>query len=254
MERSSKRGKIPQQDWRSIIQRYEAGETLASIARTYDCSPPAISYILSRSRARDTTPEEVGRSGLEPLEPQLVNGDANDPPATDLPDETPEIGEGAAHIPAAQPSYPMAAQDPEPRLDKPALDKKVELVVSEPASHRDAEVPVHGAPVRNGISPEALDAPARPPRPTEARRTLHLSMSHNNAQLAEPPNHDGRSAEVAEVTASRPVTWAWTPGRRTWCRCLWHRSRPCRCRRRGPALRPRFRWIRRRGGPASART
>ena len=51
-----------------------------------------------------------------------------------------------------------------------------------------------------------------------------------------------------------PVTWAWTPGRRTWCRCHWHRSRPCRCRRRGPALRPRFRWIRRRGGLASGRT
>ena len=61
MERSSKRGKIPQQDWPSIIKRYEAGETLASIARTYDCSPPAISYILSRSRARDATAE-----GTEP--------------------------------------------------------------------------------------------------------------------------------------------------------------------------------------------
>lgn len=59
MERSSKRGKIPQQDWPLIIKRYEAGETLASIARTYDCSPPAISYILSRSRARETTVESA---------------------------------------------------------------------------------------------------------------------------------------------------------------------------------------------------
>src|SRR5207237_1048895 len=56
MERSSKRGKIPQQDWPSIMARYEAGETLANIARTYDCSPPAISYIVSRSRARGTAP------------------------------------------------------------------------------------------------------------------------------------------------------------------------------------------------------
>src|ERR1041384_6761289 len=52
MERSSKRGKIPQSDWPSIMARYEAGETLSSIARTYDCSPPAISYVVSRSRAR----------------------------------------------------------------------------------------------------------------------------------------------------------------------------------------------------------
>src|SRR5689334_10817019 len=52
MEKSSKRGKIPQTDWPLIMARYEAGETLSSIARTYDCSPPAISYVVSRSRAR----------------------------------------------------------------------------------------------------------------------------------------------------------------------------------------------------------
>ena len=52
MEKSSKRGKIPQSDWPLIMGRYEAGETLSSIARTYDCSPPAISYVVSRSRAR----------------------------------------------------------------------------------------------------------------------------------------------------------------------------------------------------------
>jgi len=50
MEKSNKRGKIPQADWPLIMARYEAGETLASIARTYDCSPPAISYIVSRNR------------------------------------------------------------------------------------------------------------------------------------------------------------------------------------------------------------
>ena len=71
MERSSKRGKIPQQDWPSIIKRYEAGETLASIARTYDCSPPAISYILSRSRAREPTPENTSElSELAVVKPQ----------------------------------------------------------------------------------------------------------------------------------------------------------------------------------------
>jgi len=37
------------------MARYEAGETLASIARTYDCSPPAISYVVSRSRDRSAT-------------------------------------------------------------------------------------------------------------------------------------------------------------------------------------------------------
>ena len=62
MERSSKRGKIPQSDWPSIMARYEAGETLSSIARTYDCSPPAISFVVSRSRRGQTA--VTARHGL----------------------------------------------------------------------------------------------------------------------------------------------------------------------------------------------
>ncbi len=74
MEKSSKRGKIPQQDWPSIIKRYEAGETLASIARTYDCSPPAISYIVSRTRARSAAAEAAAPKPAAPAEPQLIKG------------------------------------------------------------------------------------------------------------------------------------------------------------------------------------
>jgi hypothetical protein len=82
MEKSHKRGKIPQQDWPSIMARYDSGETLASIARTYDCSPPAISYIVSRSRTRNSAAESPQ---LPPPpaagEPQLVKTHAADVPA-----------------------------------------------------------------------------------------------------------------------------------------------------------------------------
>jgi hypothetical protein len=56
------------------MARYEAGETLSSIARTYDCSPPAISYIVGRSRGKlagDASPQPV-------TEPQLVKSHSND--------------------------------------------------------------------------------------------------------------------------------------------------------------------------------
>src|SRR5689334_4278257 len=107
MERSSKRGKIPQQDWPTIIKRYEAGETLVSIARTYDCSPPAISYILSRSRARDATVDGTEQSGIEPPEPRLVKGNSSDMPDRELINGAPEIAEAAALPPTAQASYSM---------------------------------------------------------------------------------------------------------------------------------------------------
>jgi len=54
------------------MARYEAGETLASIARTYDCSPPAISYIVSRSRERQPAAE----TAIPAVEPQLVKAHA----------------------------------------------------------------------------------------------------------------------------------------------------------------------------------
>src|SRR5205823_91253 len=109
MERSSKRGKIPQQDWPSIIKRYEAGETLASIARTYDCSPPAISYILSRSRARDTA-DGAMQTASGPAEPRLIKGRAD---ATAAADETPgatETGETDAPSAAQPPASGDAAR------------------------------------------------------------------------------------------------------------------------------------------------
>lgn len=95
MEKSNKRGKIPQSDWPLIMARYEAGETLASIARTYDCSPPAISYVVSKSRARQPARErpEAGPSGPES---QLIKG---------IPSETAEAGSGKRSFLDAPPAY-----------------------------------------------------------------------------------------------------------------------------------------------------
>ena len=131
MERSSKRGKIPQQDWPSIIKRYEAGETLASIARTYDCSPPAISYILSRSRARDATVEGTEQSGIESPEPRLVKGHPNDMTTREFINGAPEIGEAAALPPTGQASYPIDGSDPEPVSAGPDSASNVTAGVSE---------------------------------------------------------------------------------------------------------------------------
>jgi hypothetical protein len=40
--------KIPQGEWSAIAARYENGESISGIARNYDCTPPAIHYILKR--------------------------------------------------------------------------------------------------------------------------------------------------------------------------------------------------------------
>jgi len=45
------RGKIRHEEWPKIAARFESGDTLAEIARSYGCTPPAIRYIVGRASA-----------------------------------------------------------------------------------------------------------------------------------------------------------------------------------------------------------
>src|SRR5215472_12247764 len=44
--------KIPQGEWSAIAARYAKGESISRIAQSYGCTPPAIHYILKRSKQR----------------------------------------------------------------------------------------------------------------------------------------------------------------------------------------------------------
>ena len=211
MERTSKRGKIPQEDWPSIIKRYEAGETLASIARTYDCSPPAISYILSRSRARDTTVEGPEQSGIESPEPRLVKGHANGMPTREFVNGASQIADGAALPPTAQASYQTVGSAPQPVSAEPgsasnatagASEVGAEIAVTEKAGYPARQA--QASPLGTESSPSALGSAGPQPQPGEGRRTLHLSLSHSDAQPTETP-HDGGLADMANASAVRPV-------------------------------------------------
>ena len=210
MERSSKRGKVPQQDWPSIIKRYEAGETLASIARTYDCSPPAISYILSRSRARDATVDGTEQSAIKSSETRLPKGHPDDTPVSEFINGTPEIGEAAALPPTAKASDPIDASIPEPMSAGPSsglngtagvseigADIDVTETTGRPAQ-RDIEEPAQAAPSGNGTAGSR-------PQPVEPRRRLHLALSHNNAQLMDTPHPDGHVIDTPDASVVRPV-------------------------------------------------
>lgn len=52
------RGKIPHAEWPKIAQRFTGGESLTAIARDYQCTAPAIRYIVRRTasaaRSSDT--------------------------------------------------------------------------------------------------------------------------------------------------------------------------------------------------------
>jgi hypothetical protein len=50
------KGKIARGEWEKITRRYEAGESLASIARDYGCTAPAIRYIVTRPTGEQSRP------------------------------------------------------------------------------------------------------------------------------------------------------------------------------------------------------
>jgi hypothetical protein len=172
MEKSSKRGKIPQTDWPHIMARYEAGETLASIARTYDCSAPAISYIVSRSREKPVTQSLTP----PPTEPQLIKALASDP----LP------------RPAEPPVAPTPAASPPPQLRRePAIAS-----AERPNGSHEAEAanlfPRNGTPDRSIPNGATMPAPRPNPAPAmtaEPRQKLHLSLGNSNGHGGQAGNN-----------------------------------------------------------------
>jgi hypothetical protein len=177
MEKSNKRGKIPQSDWPLIMARYDAGETLASIARTYDCSPPAISYVVSRSRARQPGPPKSVKPVIPP-EPQLiktVSGETGNAPPSAAP-PTPAAAVAAATEVAGGDGNPRNGEAQ--RTDNGGLRDSGDGVSA-------------GAPQRSAASAWQRPAAAAPAN-GDHRRTLHLSLgapAHGNggAPVPEPP-------------------------------------------------------------------
>ena len=189
MERSSKRGKIPQQDWPSIMARYEAGETLANIGRTYDCSPPAISYIVSRSRARGAV---ATPSASVPPEPQLVKSHT-----TELFPGQPQRGEAITNEPLASNSAPDL-----PPLETARGAHRLERTGLDPSVQNDKEE------TANGNLSRPPDPAFVTPKNSEPARTLHLPPAHPHDPRSESgPQSLGRYAAGTsdERIAPRPV-------------------------------------------------
>lgn len=156
-----RRGRIPQSAWPSILERYRAGATLSAIAREFDCTPSAISYIVRK--AETAQPGEGGDASAPAVEAAPAPKPARAPKA-----ETP-----AAPAPALPLEQPVVTEAPAAPQAAPAI---VEAAPVPPA-------PVAAAPV--------AEQPQRAPRATGERgpRGERPVRSH------EGRSHEGRSQE-----------------------------------------------------------
>jgi transposase-like protein len=188
-EAPKRRGRIPQSAWPHILERHRAGATLSAIAREFDCTPSAISYIVRKAEASGIEPaaapaaepaessETVTESVAEPAEPDQPVAQ-QDQPETAPSTAEPAVEASAYAQPAVeQPAVVEQAPEPRPVHKRPAPQEGRQQLRASDLGRGSAQAAAR----------EPVPAPA-PPAPAEARP----------APAAQAP--------VAAMEAARPAT------------------------------------------------
>ncbi len=171
-EAPKRRGRIPQSAWPHILERHRSGATLSAIAREFDCTPSAISYIVRKAEA----------SGIEPAaapEPAPV---AAEPQAA-------EEAEATASAPASE-------------AEKPEVPAPVAEAAPPPAPSPAASSPPPPSPVVERPEP-VPPAERRPPTPDPVRQRADGPRPENR-RSAPPETVMPASAESARSPAPTP--------------------------------------------------
>jgi hypothetical protein len=159
------------------MARYEQGETLSSIARTYDCSPPAISYIVSRSREK----APVETAPVPPVEPQLIKTSGNGAAGNGA------AGNGAAGNTSAPIELTEAAPQPEASPESRPSTAPNGAAGNGGEPRRTLHLSLgngqarNGSHAANGNGPYHEPAPARP-----VERPLQTQNGGNGHQPVQP--------------------------------------------------------------------
>ena len=146
--------KIPQGEWSALAARYAKGESITRIAQSYGCTPPAIHYILKRSKQRaapnaehrlSTQPEAVMSLPGEPSRPTiLATLRAVEPRIEEHGDRRPAlsgIGPVAAQPAAQRPVREATASMPSERI-QPSFSQQAAVGASALSAGLDSEL--HG--------------------------------------------------------------------------------------------------------------
>lgn len=176
-EAPKKRGRIPQSAWPQILERHRAGATLSAIAREFECTPSAISYIIRKAEAAGAA---EGKAGAEPAEAVTAES-----PATEADAQTAEAPQPAPQ-PAAQPAT------------KPAEARTAE---SRPVESKAAEAKAADAKPAEAKLAEPKTAEPKTEEPSRPATTETLRLNRPDPQPAPPP----APAVAAPAPAAQPA-------------------------------------------------
>lgn len=230
-ESPKKRGRIPQSAWPQILERYRSGVTLSAIAREFECTPSAISYIIKKAEAAsgqgdaaqgDASAEGMGAEGMQD-EAQAAADTSSAAPET--------VGEAPAPVTPAVPETPApAAAEPEtPAEPRRAAGRTGRATLTraprtEPATEQaSAETPAAApapAPTEtlrlNRPEPAAAPAPAPVAAPAPAQAPAAPETPRAPGQPTPPVDAvEGRLRDTAKACISAYRGWRQQPSEAT---------------------------------------
>lgn len=187
-ESPKKRGRIPQSAWPQILDRYRSGATLSAIAREFECTPSAISYIIKKAEAASGQGDAAPGEGTQD---DAQTADATASAASEPAGETPApVTAASVETPAATPAVvePEAPAEPRraagrtgratltraPRTEPAAEQAPTEAPAAAPAPaptetlrlNRPEPAPVPAPVPAAAPAPAAAEAPRAPGQPT----------------------------------------------------------------------------------------
>lgn len=184
-ESPKKRGRIPQSAWPQILDRYRSGATLSAIAREFECTPSAISYIIKKAEAASGQGDAVSGEGTQD---NAQTDDAGTSAAADTADEaaapmTPAAAETPAEAPVAAPAEPA----PAPAAEAPAEPRRV-------AGRTGRTTLTRASRPEPAAEPAPVEAPAPTPAPAP---TETLRLNRPDSAPAAPAATPAPAAPVA---------------------------------------------------------
>lgn len=206
-EAPKRRGRIPQSAWPHILERHRAGATLSAIAREFDCTPSAISYIVRKAEASGIEPAAAPTA--EPVESKDAEtetvADANEaapveaeaPVQQEQPEAVPQAVEPVAE--ATAPVQPEPAEEPPPAAVEPAPEPRPVRRSSPPEGRSQLRASDLGRGSAQAAAREAAPVPAaveaRPAAATPAPAPAPT------AEAARPAAPTGRQEPAPPVDA-----------------------------------------------------
>ncbi len=208
-EAPKKRGRIPQSAWPQILERYRSGATLSAIAREFECTPSAISYIIRKAEAAGGAGEDTAEAPAEAAsaEAPVSEAPATQPPATQPPAVEPQEAASAVAESSAPPAVKPAARA-ERRPKAVAEAPKPEVRASAPPAA--AAQPVAPQVEERRVAPQQTETlrlnrpdsqPAAQPAPEPVQPAAAATPSAAPAAAGEAPRTGSNPPPVDAVEA-----------------------------------------------------